>query len=502
MNTETAPTRTKEPAGEGRSADPRPARTRAAILAAVERLTGVAADQVTVAAIARDAGVSRSAFYTQFSGLEELLSVLLTEAAQRIGPEALTPGASKGFGSRRSMVRTSLFRLVAHVDARATFYTAALGWKMSWGVHDAAQTAYAEQVRRLISAVRESAPADPPLPPSAATDQAATFVAGGLLTAVTAWLRAGRATPRETLVDQLLELLPGWLTSDETTTVRPQISLAVDGLDHRAGLPGTRNDRYGSRGVATCTVPQHSPQMERIMPPLGIIGSGSIGSAVARLAVAAGMNVVIANSRGPETLDDLVAELGPLASAGTVEEAAMAGDVVVLSVPLSAVKEIPVERLRGMLVLDTSNYYPSRDGRIAELDDGSMTTGELVHGWLGEVHYVKAFSNILAHHIPLLARPADALDRSALPIASDDAEAKREAAEIIEQLGFDTVDAGTLSDSWRFEPESAGYTRIYLTDPNTADDELLSSTPGPTSADKVSAALNSATRVKVADRTF
>lgn len=502
MDTETTPIPTERPAPEGRSVDPRPARTRAAILAAVERLPGVAAHQVTVAAIARDAGVSRSAFYTQFSGLEELLSAALAEAAQQIGPEDPAPGASKSLGSRRSMIRASLSRLVAHVNARATFYTAAIGWKMPLGVHYAAQTAYAEQVRRLISAVRESAPDDPRLPPPAETDQAAVFVAGGLTAALTAWLGAGRPAPTENLVDQLLELLPGWLTSDETTAVRPQMSLASGGLVHRAGLPGTRNGRHASRGVVTYTGPRHNPRMGRIMPPLGIIGSGSIGSAVARLAVAAGMNVVIANSRGPESLADLVAELGPLASAGTVEEAAMAGDAVVLSVPLPAVKEIPVERLRGMLVLDTSNYYPSRDGRIAELDDETMTTGELVHRWLGEVHHVKAFSNILAHHIPLLARPAGAPDRSALPIASDDAEAKREAAEIIDQLGFDTVDAGTLSNSWRFEPEAAGYTRIYLADPNTADGELLSSKPGPVSVDKVTAALNSTTRVKVADRTF
>lgn len=238
------------------------------------------------------------------------------------------------------------------------------------------------------------------------------------------------------------------------------------------------------------------------MPTLGIIGSGNIGSAVARLAVASGMNVVLANSRGPESLHDLITELGPLAKAGTVEEAASNGEAIVLSIPLVAVKDLPAGLLRDKLVLDTSNYYPSRDDRVTQLDTETMTTSELVHGWLVGARHVKAFSNILAHHIPLLSRHSGAADRSALPIASDDGEAKREAAAIIDRLGFDTVDAGTLSDSWKFEPESGGYTRIYLADSNTPDDQLLSSEPGPTSADQVNAALASATRVKVADRVF
>lgn len=238
------------------------------------------------------------------------------------------------------------------------------------------------------------------------------------------------------------------------------------------------------------------------MQTLGIIGTGNIGAAIARLAVKSGINVVLANSRGPETLRDLVAELGSLATAGTVEHAASTADVIVMSVPLPAVKNIPVEWLRGKVVLDTSNYYPSRDGRIEELDTDTLTTSELVYRWLGGARLVKAFSNILAHHIPQLARPSDAPDRSALPIASNDAAAKRDVAAIIERLGFDTVDAGTLADTWRLEPESAGYTRIYLADPNTPDGQSLSAPAGPTTAEHVHAALASATRVRVADRTF
>ncbi|MCC3270462.1 NADPH-dependent F420 reductase [Arthrobacter gengyunqii] len=238
------------------------------------------------------------------------------------------------------------------------------------------------------------------------------------------------------------------------------------------------------------------------MATLGIIGSGNIGSAVARLAVAAGMNVVIANSRGPETLTDLVAELGPLAQAGTAEDAAKLGDAVVLSIPLSAVSGLPDGLLDGKIVLDTSNYYPSRDGRIAELDDSTVTTSELVQSQLPGAQYVKAFNNILAHHIPLLARPSGSADRSALPVASDNPAAKAEAEALIDALGYDVVDAGTLADSWRFEPDSSGYTRLYLADAGTPDDQLMTSVPGTTPKTKVESALKSASRVNVAERVF
>ena len=238
------------------------------------------------------------------------------------------------------------------------------------------------------------------------------------------------------------------------------------------------------------------------MPTLGIIGSGNIGSAIARLAVAANMNVVIANSRGVESLQELIGELGPLAMAGTVEEAANSGNAVVLSIPLTAVNDLPTGLLHGKTVLDTSNYYPFRDGRITDLDTGTTTTSELVARRLEGARYVKAFGNILAHHIPLLARPSDAPDRTTLPIASNDAPAKSHAAAIIEHLGFDTLDAGTLAETWTFEPESAGYTRIYLADQSTPDDQLLSSIPAPTQAEQVKAALNSATRVNIAERVF
>ncbi|MFJ2675608.1 NADPH-dependent F420 reductase, partial [Streptomyces sp. NPDC087525] len=104
------------------------------------------------------------------------------------------------------------------------------------------------------------------------------------------------------------------------------------------------------------------------MSTLGLIGSGHIGSTLARLGVAAGLDVVLSNSRGPETLAELVAELGPRARAATPAEAAAAGDWVVVTVPLKNYRQVPVAPLAGKVVLDTNNYYPERDGQIAELD--------------------------------------------------------------------------------------------------------------------------------------
>ena len=238
------------------------------------------------------------------------------------------------------------------------------------------------------------------------------------------------------------------------------------------------------------------------MPTLGIIGSGNIGSAVARLAVAADMNVVIANSRGPESLQDLVTELGPLARAGTVEEAAQRGDAVVLSIPLKAVKDLPDGLLRGKVVLDTSNYYPSRDGSIDELINNTVTTSEMVQDQLPGARLVKAFNNIIAAHIPQLARPTGAADRTALPIAADDEQAKAEAAAIIDRLGFDTVDAGSLAESWRPEPDTAVYGRIYFEDPAVPEDQMMDAKPGPTPTAQIRSALDGAERVNIAERRF
>ncbi|MGJ5894268.1 NADPH-dependent F420 reductase [Streptomyces niveiscabiei] len=200
------------------------------------------------------------------------------------------------------------------------------------------------------------------------------------------------------------------------------------------------------------------------MATLGIIGTGNIGTQIARLAVAAGVDVVLANSRGPETLSETVAELGERARAATPEEAARAGDWVVVSIPLTAYRNLPTAALAGKVVLDTSNYYPFRDGRIEVLDTGKATTSELVQEHLAGAKLVKAFNNISDFHIPALARPADAVDRTALPIAGDDPRAKEDAADLIGRLGFDVVDAGSLAESWRFEPETTAYAVPYFAD--------------------------------------
>ena len=202
------------------------------------------------------------------------------------------------------------------------------------------------------------------------------------------------------------------------------------------------------------------------MATLGIIGAGAIGTTIAQQATAAGIDVVLANSRGPETLTATVARLGALARAATPETAARAGDWVVVSIPLTAYKQLPAAELAGKVVLDTSNYYPVRDGDFPALDAGEITTGELVQRHLAGARLVKAFNNISDHHIPALARPAGAADRTALPIAGDDPQAKAGAAELISRLGFDTVDAGPLSESWRFEPETDAYAAPYSVDPD------------------------------------
>ncbi|ALO97200.1 oxidoreductase [Streptomyces hygroscopicus subsp. limoneus] len=194
---------------------------------------------------------------------------------------------------------------------------------------------------------------------------------------------------------------------------------------------------------------------------LGLIGTGMIGSALARLAVNAGLNVVLSNSRGPETLTDLVAELGDQARAATPAEAAQAGDLVVATIPLRAYPQLPVAALAGKTVIDTLNYYPERDGHIAELDTNELTSSELVQRHLTDSHVVKAFNNIDFGRLTNSARPAGAADRSALPVAGDDEAAKRQVTQLLDCLGYDAVDIGSLADSWRSGPNTPLYGRPY-----------------------------------------
>lgn len=190
---------------------------------------------------------------------------------------------------------------------------------------------------------------------------------------------------------------------------------------------------------------------------IGLIGAGHIGSQVARLAVRHGFDVVLSNSRGPATLQDLVRELGPRARAGTPEQAADAGDVVVVTIPLKNIDDVPVAPLAGKVVIDTNNYYPQRDGHIQELDQERITTAEMLQRHLAASNVVKAFNHIYAAALTTDGLPAGTPNRRALAIAGDDAEAKGVVREIIDRFGFDVVDLGPLSESWRIQRDTPGY---------------------------------------------
>jgi 8-hydroxy-5-deazaflavin:NADPH oxidoreductase len=219
---------------------------------------------------------------------------------------------------------------------------------------------------------------------------------------------------------------------------------------------------------------------------VGFIGSGHIGGTVARLAVAAGHRVVLSNSRGPETLKDLVDELGPLAGAATGPDAAEAGDIVVVTIPLLAYRSVPVEPLAGKVVIDTTNYYPGRDGQIAELDSESASSSELVQRHLPTAAVVKAFNNIFFKHLQSLTRPSGAADRTFLPIAGDDPEAKSTVIAFLDSIGYGAVDAGRLAEGWRQQPGTPVYGAPYGSFENEAG--------SPAGADTVRAALAAASR--------
>jgi predicted dinucleotide-binding enzyme len=190
---------------------------------------------------------------------------------------------------------------------------------------------------------------------------------------------------------------------------------------------------------------------------IGLIGAGHIGSQLARLSIASGYDVVISNSRGPETLRDLVEELGPKARAATAAAAAAAGDLVVVTIPLKAYQSVPVEPLTGKIVIDTNNYYPQRDGNIAELDSKSMTSAELLQKHLPTSKVVKAFNHIEAAKLTSEAQEPRTENRRALVISSDNGDAKTIVSSLIDGFGFDVVDDGSLANSWRVEPGTPAY---------------------------------------------
>lgn len=190
---------------------------------------------------------------------------------------------------------------------------------------------------------------------------------------------------------------------------------------------------------------------------IGIIGAGHIGSTLTRRLTQLGHDVTVANSRGPETLQDLAAATG--AHAATVEEAARDKEVVIVTIPEKAVPKLPKELLGGAgsstVVVDTGNYYPRRDGRIEEIESGT-TESRWVSKQLGRP-VVKAFNTMTAKHLLEYGRPAGDRERIALPIAGDDPNAKAVVSRLIDELGFDPVDTGGLDDSWRQQPGTPVY---------------------------------------------
>jgi predicted dinucleotide-binding enzyme len=188
---------------------------------------------------------------------------------------------------------------------------------------------------------------------------------------------------------------------------------------------------------------------------IGIIGSGHIGSILTRRLAALGHQLRMANSRGPETLAALAAETG--ATASTVEQAASARDVVIVTIPQKAVAELPRGVFAGStaVVVDTGNYYPARDGRIDAIDEG-LTDSEWVAQVLGRP-VVKAFNNILAASLESRGTPEGAPGRICLSVAGDDRAAKQVVLGLLGELGFDGIDAGSLADSWRQQPGTPAY---------------------------------------------
>ena len=205
------------------------------------------------------------------------------------------------------------------------------------------------------------------------------------------------------------------------------------------------------------------------MTTIGFIGSGHIGSQLARLAVAHGYDVVLSNSRGPETLAALVDELGPHARAATPAEAAAAADLAVVTIPLRAVDTVPVEPLAGKVVVDTNNYYPQRDGRIAELDDETTTVSEILQRRLPTSKVVKAFNHIVFTDLTTDGSPAGTPGRRALVAASDHDDARARVAALIDELGFDPVEVSPLSEGWRIQRDTPGYTTKRTADELRAD---------------------------------
>jgi len=187
------------------------------------------------------------------------------------------------------------------------------------------------------------------------------------------------------------------------------------------------------------------------MTTIGIIGSGHVGSNLAKAAIAHGYDVVLSNSTGPGSLASLIAELGPRARAATAEEAAAAGDFAIIAIPITTIGQVPVEPLAGKVVIATINYFPQRLGHIAAIDDGSTTAPGLLQAHLPASKVVRAFSMLDAADMSGDGHPKGDPKRRALALAGDDPEARALVARLYDEFGFDTVDLGALDESWRVD---------------------------------------------------
>ncbi len=190
---------------------------------------------------------------------------------------------------------------------------------------------------------------------------------------------------------------------------------------------------------------------------IGIIGAGNIGATAARLWAGAGHRIALANSRGPDTLAGTLAGIEGDVRAATVGEAAEFGEVVLVAIPFGSYEDLPPEPLAGKIVIDANNYYPGRDGAFAELEAGATSSSSLLQAHLSGSVVVKALNTMQAAALGGLGRPAGDPERLALPVAGGDEEAKRIVIALLDQMGFDGVDAGTLEQSRRQEPGTPVY---------------------------------------------
>jgi 8-hydroxy-5-deazaflavin:NADPH oxidoreductase len=188
------------------------------------------------------------------------------------------------------------------------------------------------------------------------------------------------------------------------------------------------------------------------MTTIGIIGSGHVGTNLARAAITHGYDVVLSNSQGPASLTGLVADLGSRATAATPLEAARAADFAIIAIPITAVDQVPAEPLAGKVVIATTNYFPQRDGPIAEIDDGTTTAPGLLQAHLPASKVVRAFSMINAAEMSGDGHPNGDPKRRALALAGDDPAAKQLVAGLYNEFGFDALDLGGLDESWRVDP--------------------------------------------------